>query len=220
MSSKAKPDTVKHTGAKAGDILVGREKKNQGLRIRVHSSQKEVGTRIEGGFELLDAGNGDYASSMSEFTGHQFENARQLIDLIKTKPAGKRCKFILGRDMLRIEAPTGLSAEAEFPEGKEFERKHKARERSQVVIRLAKENFRQKNNGQLCCEVCYFSFHSVYGQIGSDYIEGHHLLPLSELDGRRKTRVEDIALVCSNCHRMLHRRRPWLGVSELKKLLA
>jgi predicted HNH restriction endonuclease len=34
-----------------------------------------------------------------------------------------------------------------------------------------------------------------------------------------KTRAADIALVCSNCHRMLHRRRPWLTMSDLKTLL-
>jgi predicted HNH restriction endonuclease len=33
------------------------------------------------------------------------------------------------------------------------------------------------------------------------------------------TKVEDIALVCSNCHRMLHRKRHWLSINELKQLL-
>ncbi len=44
--------------------------------------------------------------------------------------------------------------------------------------------------------------------IGSDFIEGHHTVPISELKGEVKTKVKDVALVCSNCHRMLHRRRP------------
>jgi len=31
-----------------------------------------------------------------------------------------------------------------------------------------------------------------------------------------KTGIEDIALVCSNCHRMIHRRMDNLSVGELK----
>ena len=36
---------------------------------------------------------------------------------------------------------------------------------------------------------------------------------------KSKTKIEDIALVCSNCHKMLHRKRPWLKMSEIKSLL-
>jgi predicted HNH restriction endonuclease len=63
-------------------------------------------------------------------------------------------------------------------------------------------------------------FQSVYGRIGADFIEAHHIKPISTLheDGEN-TQVEDLAMVCSNCHRMLHRRRPWLERHELKQLL-
>jgi predicted HNH restriction endonuclease len=33
------------------------------------------------------------------------------------------------------------------------------------------------------------------------------------------TLVEDIALVCSNCHRMLHRKRHWLSINQLRQLI-
>jgi putative restriction endonuclease len=33
------------------------------------------------------------------------------------------------------------------------------------------------------------------------------------------TKVDDLALVCANCHRMLHRRRPWLNPADLRNLL-
>jgi hypothetical protein len=41
----------------------------------------------------------------------------------------------------------------------------------------------------------------------------------SELDYGMRTKLADVVLVCSNCHRMLHRRRPWLGIEGLKALL-
>jgi 5-methylcytosine-specific restriction protein A len=31
-----------------------------------------------------------------------------------------------------------------------------------------------------------------------------------------KTRLIDLALVCANCHRMLHRSRPWPTIAELR----
>ena len=108
--------------------------------------------------------------------------------------------------------------DSEFPEGKEIERRHRLRERNQAVIKAAKEAFKQKN-GKLYCQVCRFDFQTKYGDIGADFIEGHHTLPISELKGEVKTKVKDVALVCSNCHTMLHRRRPWLKMEELQKLI-
>lgn len=55
------------------------------------------------------------------------------------------------------------------------------------------------------CQVCGFSFEEVYGPIGKNYIEVHHLIALSERKEETVTRVEDVAVVCANCHRMLHR---------------
>lgn len=108
--------------------------------------------------------------------------------------------------------------DSEFPEGKEIERKHKLRERNQAVIKSAKDLFKRKNV-KLYCQVCGFDFHATYGEIGIDFIEGHHTIPISELKGEVITKVKDVALVCSNCHRMLHRKRPWLKMEDLKKLI-
>jgi putative restriction endonuclease len=106
-----------------------------------------------------------------------------------------------------------------FVEGKKKLRQHVIRERNPKVIRLAKEKFKRENGGRLFCEICGFDFYEVYGEIGEDFIEGHHTIPVSELEEGQLTRIEDIALVCSNCHRMLHRRRPWLTKEQLKDLI-
>lgn len=103
--------------------------------------------------------------------------------------------------------------DAAFPEGKLVLKQHLVRERNSEVIKLAKERFIKKH-GKLFCEVCEFDFTSRYGDIGKGYIEGHHTKPVSEMAENEKTKVEDIVLVCSNCHRMLHRKRPWLKVNE------
>jgi len=72
--------------------------------------------------------------------------------------------------------------------------------------------------GQLACEVCGFDFERTYGALGRDFAECHHLLPLGS-GGPRETRLEDLAVVCANCHRMLHRRSPPLSVADLRARL-
>ncbi|WP_370013916.1 HNH endonuclease [Peribacillus sp. B2I2] len=106
-----------------------------------------------------------------------------------------------------------------FIEGKKKLRQHIYRERNPKVIRMAKEKFKQEHNGLLFCEICGFDFYETYGEIGEDFIEGHHTVPVSHLEEGQVTKVEDIAIVCSNCHRMLHRKRPWLSKDQLKTLM-
>jgi len=103
-------------------------------------------------------------------------------------------------------------------EGKSKYRRHLVRERKSKVVKLAKAKFK-KEQGRLYCEVCGFDFEKAYGKIGEDFIEGHHNIPISELKENQETKIEDISLVCSNCHKMLHRRKPWLKVEELKELI-
>lgn len=59
--------------------------------------------------------------------------------------------------------------------------------------------------GGFACEVCGLDFMQRYGPRGFGYVEGHHRTPLAELSTETETTVEDLALVCANCHQMLHR---------------
>jgi hypothetical protein len=70
--------------------------------------------------------------------------------------------------------------EDEFPEGKIVERMHKVRERNSKVVKLAKLNFKKKH-GKLFCQVCNFDFKKEYGEIGEDFIEGHHTIAVSNM---------------------------------------
>lgn len=67
------------------------------------------------------------------------------------------------------------------------------------------------------CMICGFSFEQKYGKIGKGFIEVHHIKPVSE--GPRIVNPEtDMVCLCSNCHRMIHRKRDRvLTVEELKK---
>ena len=108
--------------------------------------------------------------------------------------------------------------EGGFPEGKIVERIHKSRERNSKMIEAAKLNFINKN-GRLFCQVCQFDFEKEYGKIGKSFIEAHHTIPVSEMQPNHLTKIEDIALLCSNCHSMAHVKRPWLKMNELTALI-
>jgi hypothetical protein len=72
---------------------------------------------------------------------------------------------------------------------------------------------------QLVCEACGFDFERVYGERGRGFVECHHKIPLAKASADTRTKLEDLALLCANCHRMVHR-RPELTVEALKELLA
>ena len=59
-----------------------------------------------------------------------------------------------------------------------------------------------KINGYSCL-ACGFNFEDHYGQVGKDFIEVHHMIPLAE--GERESDPNNLIPLCSNCHRMIHR---------------
>ncbi len=69
------------------------------------------------------------------------------------------------------------------------------------------------------CRVCGFSFDSKYGKYSEGYIEVHHLKPISTMPRSSKTRLSDIIVVCSNCHRIIHRHKEPLEWRKLKAYL-
>lgn len=71
------------------------------------------------------------------------------------------------------------------------------------------------------CAACGFNFVARYGKLGKDFIEVHHTKPLFSLEEETEVHPEtDLIPLCSNCHRMIHRKRnAILTVDELRKLL-
>ncbi len=102
-----------------------------------------------------------------------------------------------------------------YPEGRISYRTHRVYERNPKVVKKAKKLYFNKH-GFYSCEVCGFRFDLRYGARGKDFIEGHHKKLVSEMKPGEKTNPRDIALLCSNCHRMIHR-KPLMSVDGLRK---
>ena len=104
-------------------------------------------------------------------------------------------------------------------EGAVLTRLHRFRERDRGIVERRKAKA-LKEAGTLACEACGFDFREVYGPRGEGFIECHHTQPISALKPGEKTRIADLALLCANCHRMIHVARPWLTVDGLRSALA
>lgn len=102
-------------------------------------------------------------------------------------------------------------------EGKIIYKLHRYRERNTKISQSKKERC-LRDNENLKCEVCSFDFYEHYGDLGIGYMECHHIVPLSELKCEKETTLNDLALVCSNCHRMLHRKMDKISIDDLKKI--
>jgi 5-methylcytosine-specific restriction protein A len=68
---------------------------------------------------------------------------------------------------------------------------------------------------------CGFDFEEVYGEIGKNFIEVHHVKPLYSKDEEVEVDPKtDLICLCPNCHRMVHRYKDKvLSLSELKEIL-
>lgn len=73
----------------------------------------------------------------------------------------------------------------------------------------------------LNCFACGFNFEKVYGELDKDFIEVHHIIPLSTINEPVEVNPEtDLVPLCANCHRMIHKNRNCvLSVDELKELI-
>lgn len=67
---------------------------------------------------------------------------------------------------------------------------------------------------------CGFDYEKMYGEIGRQYIQVHHIVPLCFDDTKRLTNpATDLIPVCANCHAIIHRHRIPIDVSVLRKIV-
>ena len=119
------------------------------------------------------------------------------------------------KDITRFEQSYSAS------EGDRKLQSHYKIERSPMLIKRFKQ-YRAELDKDLKCEICGFSFRETYGVLGQGFIEAHHVEPISQRKENKETTFEDLIIVCSNCHRMLHRKlygKEYLSISELKQIV-
>ena len=108
--------------------------------------------------------------------------------------------------------------EEEFREGRILTYLHKRKERNRRAVERKKQSVLE-STGHLQCEVCAFDFFWFYGELGQNFAECHHRVPIADLTEHHGNRLADLAIVCANCHRMLHRGQQLLSVEQLREII-
>lgn len=138
--------------------------------------------------------------------GLDIQRTKQLADLIKSAINATA----------RETDPT--EPDMEFAEGRLVTELHRRRERDP---RLRKRLLAtRKRKGGLCCDMCGIGPYIDDDDLRDAIFEAHHVIPLSTaMEG--KTRLSDVALLCANCHRVMHRlislKRRWLTIDEARR---
>jgi 5-methylcytosine-specific restriction enzyme A len=96
---------------------------------------------------------------------------------------------------------------------------HLRRERNPSLVEKKKKSVLAAK-GKLCCEACGFDFEARYGHHGHGFCEVHHLKPISQMEKGHATTLADLSVVCSNCHRIIHRINPMPTIDQFKKFIA
>lgn len=95
------------------------------------------------------------------------------------------------------------------------QRDREVHQRNPQLRRLCIEAYGNKYE----CVVCGMNFVQTYGEIGKEFIEVHHLYPISESDGEHEVNpATDMIPLCSNCHSMIHRLTDPADWKQLKEM--
>jgi 5-methylcytosine-specific restriction protein A len=103
------------------------------------------------------------------------------------------------------EEQEGEHGETVFSEGRLLSRLHTKRERNRSLRPKALK--RARASGDLKCAACNKIENKKLGAIAEAMFEVHHIQPLSTLakDTEIETKLSDLAILCADCHRLIHR---------------
>ena len=80
---------------------------------------------------------------------------------------------------------------------------HQQIERDKKLRDAKIRNFIERH-GRMFCEICRFSFSETYSFLANDIIQVHHQTPLALLNESTRTTLNDLMLICANCHFAVH----------------
>lgn len=131
------------------------------------------------------------------------DDAQMVGDLQGIVDAYLKLTFRGGADLQAEEdiADEGVPPESTLTEKRRY-RMHRRIERNTACGNKVK-----RHHG-LTCKACGLNFAAKYGPIGANFIEAHHLKPLSSLEEGQSVEysiADDFTVLCANCHRMIHR---------------
>lgn len=201
--------TLHLLGQRLGQGADGRYRNENGVYMKMMNFRRFDPSATSEGHVGLTRGNKEEEVVWNEFANDQVHLksvASAMVAALHAEPNWKS------------ELPPHDDGFCEAPEGRILTRLHVTRERNRKLVERKKANELERT-GRLTCEVCAFDFATRYGERGHGFIEVHHTKPVHTLEYGSTTKLSDLALVCANCHRMIHSAKPWLGLEALRSLL-
>ncbi len=162
--------------------------------------------------EWLTRGNGHTAwKSLRYYLDYRSE--KESVDWQPIYEA-KKCEFEKQKEETKKRHTKEQRSKQDFTEGNVVESHYDRRERNHGTRIKCIEHYGCK------CSICGFDFEDQYGEIGKEFIEVHHIVPISSTDSEHDVDpIKDLIPVCSNCHSILHRRRPEPYLPEDMRLM-
>ena len=118
-----------------------------------------------------------------------------------------------------LRSASGAHFEREKFDIENYQEGQRAKAEITLTVRNPKLVAATKKKYGFDCQVCGFNFERTYGDLGKGFIEAHHIAPIHTSNEVRTTSVNDMRVLCANCHRMVHRTTPPLTIDELKDRL-
>lgn len=209
---------MKPTG-KDATILAGRNDTYFSQKVRNLKSHRDNNKMAEyttlsatGEYFITDKGKNaledDYDAMKALFSFDCDEETLKKITKTRLSKSSKRVTIFSEDDMVS--------------EGKASTRNVKTIERSSKLRQFAVQ--KQQEKGDFSCSICGFNFEQVYGELGKEYIQFHHIKPLSEYtdaelsDQALKDALSNLIPLCPNCHCMVHKSKEPDPVAHIKSL--
>jgi hypothetical protein len=197
LGRRAAERRLGHPVYPAPDQVIGRGSKMDLDRIVPEDIARQL-ERASGKKVKIAADRYEVVAQSLRATGEITERSAALLDTL------------LGDGLVQVALPTGT-----FKEGERRRVNHEAVERSRKVRALA-----LAMHGTTC-QVCQFSFAERYGGVGDGFAEVHHLQPLGGARGSVDVDpATDVAVLCANCHRMVHHGPAPPSVATLRRIVA
>jgi len=134
--------------------------------------------------------------------------------VIKGRQVYDKWKQITENDFSETVFPDEVDKEAEYSEGKTRQVVVNSYERNRQARQECIQHF------GLNCQICDFNFKERFGQLGQNFIHVHHVIEISTIGKEYSVNpITDLIPVCSNCHSMLHKKKPAYTVAELKEII-
>jgi hypothetical protein len=140
-------------------------------------------------------------------------------DLFPAKPRRADAVAVIYLEPTELHEDLGAAADEDVAatEGDRNLAVHLRRERSRSLAEAKRRSARQEH-GNLRCEACGLSETGLPVELGEACFEVHHRVPLALLASVHQTRLDDLAILCANCHRMIHRSLPMASVEAFREM--